>query len=112
MTLQIFNIKEVGQGVKDGPDCRGWLTSSSHFGRGEAQPHGSSPPMPNGDVFVANSALKLQIPRRFCPRPELSNASYRPKSCDKIMRGKIILICRKVVSYDFTLHDFVTVFSK
>ncbi len=66
--------------------------------------------MPNGDVFLANSALKLQIPRRFCHRPELSNASYRPISCDKIMRGKIILICRKVVSYDFTLHDFVTVY--
>ena len=41
---------------------------------------------------------------------EPSNASYRPRSCDKIMRGKIILICRKVVSYDFTLHDFVTVY--
>ncbi len=26
------------------------------------------------------------------------------------MRGKIILICRKVASYDFTLHDFVTVY--
>ena len=61
-------------------------------------------------VFLANSALKLQIPRRFCHRPKLSNASYRPRSCDKIMRGKIILICQKVVSYDFTLHDFVTVY--
>ena len=26
------------------------------------------------------------------------------------MRGKIILICRRVVSYDFTLDDFVTVY--
>ena len=32
------------------------------------------------------------------------------RESDKIMRGKIILLCRKVVSYDFTLHDFVTVY--